>query len=155
MSVLSDHIEDFIKELLMEDEGMAELQRNELAQRFHCAPSQINYVLTTRFSPNRGYITQSRRGGGGYIRVIQLDVDESEYISDIIDEKLQGGIGMRQAAELVEGMRETGLIDKKSKNLILAAISDKALCVPGEIRNELRSCILREILISTLLKEDD
>lgn len=155
MSVLSDHIESFIKELLMEDEGMAELQRNELAQRFNCAPSQINYVLTTRFSPSRGYITQSRRGGGGYIRVIQLDVDENEYIRDIIEEKLTGGVGMRQAAELIEGMVETGLIDKKAKNIILAAISDKALDVPNEVKNELRSSILKEILISTLLKEDD
>ena len=155
MSVLSDHIESFIKELLMEDEGMAELQRNELAQRFNCAPSQINYVLTTRFSPNRGYITQSRRGGGGYIRVIQLDVDENEYIRDIIEDKLTGGVGMRQAAELIEGMVETGLIDKKAKNIILAAISDKALDVPSEVKNGLRSSILKEILISTLLKEDD
>lgn len=155
MSVLSDHIESFIKELLMEDEGMAELQRNELAQRFNCAPSQINYVLTTRFSPSRGYITQSRRGGGGYIRVIQLDVDENEYIRDIIEDKLTGGVGMRQAAELIEGMVETGLIDKKAKNIILAAISDKALDVPNGVKNELRSSILKEILISTLLKEDD
>ncbi|BDF58200.1 hypothetical protein CE91St36_10170 [Christensenellaceae bacterium] len=155
MSVLSDHIESFIKELLMEDEGMAELQRNELAQRFNCAPSQINYVLTTRFSPSRGYITQSRRGGGGYIRVIQLDVDENEYIRDIIEDKLTGGVGMRQAAELIEGMVETGLIDKKAKNIILAAISDKALDVPSEVKNGLRSSILKEILISTLLKEDD
>ncbi len=155
MSVLSDHIENFIKELLTEDEGMAELQRNELAQHFHCAPSQINYVLTTRFSPSRGYITQSRRGGGGYIRVIQLDVEESEYIRDIIEEKLQGGIGMRHAAELVEGMLETGLIDKKSKNLILAAVSDKALCVPVEVKNELRACVLKEILVASLLKEED
>lgn len=155
MSVLSDHIESFIKELLMEDEGMAELQRNELAQRFNCAPSQINYVLTTRFSPSRGYITQSRRGGGGYIRVIQLDIDENEYIRDIIEDKLTGGVGMRQAAELIDGMVETGLIDKKAKNIILAAISDKALDVPNEVKNELRSSILKEILISTLLKEDD
>ena len=62
---------------------------------------------------------------------------------------------MRQAAELIEGMVETGLIDKKAKNIILAAISDKALDVPNEVKNELRSSILKEILISTLLKEDD
>ena len=98
MSILSDHIEEFIKELLIEDEGMAELQRNELAQKFNCAPSQINYVLTTRFSPNRGYVTESRRGGGGYIRVIRLDIERCDYISDIIDEQLSRPINMRQAA---------------------------------------------------------
>ncbi len=155
MSILSDHIEEFIKELLLEDEGMAELQRNELAQKFNCAPSQINYVLTTRFSPNRGYITESRRGGGGYIRVIRLDVDRCDYISEIIDENLHRPVGMRQAAELLEGLKQTGLIDSKTRNVILAAVSDNALRMAPEYRNELRAAILEEILGSVLLKEDD
>lgn len=155
MSILSDHIESFIKELLMEDEGMAELQRNELAQKFHCAPSQINYVLTTRFSPNRGYVIQSRRGGGGYIRVIQLDMDEGEYVLDLVKQRLSSGINMRDAAELIEGMVQTGFIDVKMRNIVLAAISDKALIVPKEYRDELRSSILKEILIANLIKEEE
>ena len=155
MSILSDHIESFIKELLMEDEGMAELQRNELTQKFHCAPSQINYVLTTRFSPNRGYVIQSRRGGGGYIRVIQLDMDEGEYVLDLVKQRLSSGINMRDAAELIEGMVQTGFIDVKMRNIVLAAISDKALIVPKEYRDELRSSILKEILIANLIKEEE
>ena len=122
MSVLSDHIEDFIKELMTEEDGTAELQRNELAQRFQCAPSQINYVLTTRFSPNRGYITQSRRGGGGYIRVIRLNVDKCAYISQIIEQNLRQGINMRQAGELIEGFVQTGVINGNMKNMLLAAV---------------------------------
>ena len=155
MSILSDHIEEFIKELFIEDEGMAELQRNELAQKFNCAPSQINYVLTTRFSPNRGYVTESRRGGGGYIRVIRLDIERCDYISDIIDEQLSRPINMRQAAELVEGLMQTGLIDCKTKNVLLAAVSDRALAAAKEYKEELRSTILKEILSTVLLKEDN
>lgn len=154
MSVLSDHIEDFIKELMTEEDGTAELQRNELAQRFQCAPSQINYVLTTRFSPNRGYITQSRRGGGGYIRVIRLNVDKCAYISQIIEQNLRQGINMRQAGELIEGVVQTGVINGNMKNMLLAAVSDKALTGAGEQKDELRSSILKEALTSVLLKED-
>lgn len=147
MSILSDHIESFIKELLEEDEGTTELQRNELAQRFNCAPSQINYVLTTRFSPNRGYIIQSRRGGGGYIRVIQLDMDRTDYITELIESELNGGVNMRQAVELTEGLLQTGFIGEREKTIILAAVSDQALKGVGEGRNELRASILKEILV--------
>ena len=72
MARLSDIIEDFIKSLLKHSEGELQLQRNELAEHFECAPSQINYVLATRFSLDRGYYIESRRGGGGFIRIVQL-----------------------------------------------------------------------------------
>ena len=68
---LSDSIEQFIKDLLNEEATEVELKRNELAEYFGCAPSQINYVLATRFSPDHGYLTESRRGGGGYIRIVR------------------------------------------------------------------------------------
>lgn len=155
MSVLSDHIENFIKELMTEEEGTAELQRNELAQKFNCAPSQINYVLTTRFSPGRGYIIESRRGGGGYIRVIRVNMDRCDYISQIIDRNLNQAINMRQAAELIEGLKETGIIGKDMKNVMLAAVSDRALSAVPEYRNELRSEVLKQMLTSVLLREDD
>ncbi|MEF9864019.1 MAG: CtsR family transcriptional regulator [Christensenellaceae bacterium] len=152
MSILSDHIESFIKDLFVNDEGTAELQRNELAQQFNCAPSQINYVLTTRFSTNRGYVIESKRGGGGYIKVIRLDVQKSDYISDIIEQQLSGGINMRQATELIEGFVQIGFIKQDIKNVILSAISDKALCVPESFRNELRSAILKEVLFSMIVE---
>ncbi|MEG2202688.1 MAG: CtsR family transcriptional regulator [Christensenellaceae bacterium] len=152
MSILSDHIESFIKDLFVNDEGTAELQRNELAQQFNCAPSQINYVLTTRFSTNRGYVIESKRGGGGYIKVIRLDVQKSDYISDIIEQQLSGGINMRQATELIEGFVQIGFIKQDIKNVILSAISDKALCIPESFRNELRSAILKEVLFSMIVE---
>jgi transcriptional regulator CtsR len=149
VSVLSDHIESFIKELLIEEE-VAELQRNELAQQFHCAPSQINYVLTTRFSPSRGYIIESRRGGGGYIRVIRLDADRSDYIAGIIENLLSQPINNRQMHEILDGLVATGFIEKAMKDIALAAMSDKALAAVGEKRDEVRASILKEVLISMI-----
>jgi len=149
MSVLSDHIENFIKEMLEED-GTTDLQRNELAQKFNCAPSQINYVLTTRFSPNRGYIIQSRRGGGGFIRVMRLDIDRSGYITDLIDSKLDEAVNMRQANELIEGLYQTGFIDDRLKEVISAAVSDRAIPLEAGVRDRLRASILKEILIRVI-----
>lgn len=150
MSILSDHIEQFIKELLDED-GTTDLQRNELAHQFNCAPSQINYVLTTRFSPSRGYVTESRRGGGGYIRIVRLDMDRTDYITELIESQLAGGINARQAKEIVEGLYQTGFIGSGVKEIILAAISDRALPLEDDrTKNEVRASILREILIRVI-----
>ena len=88
MARLSDMIEEFIKALLEESNGQLELQRNELADYFECAPSQINYVLATRFSLDRGYYIESRRGGGGYIRIIRLDMDNNDYIMYLLRERI-------------------------------------------------------------------
>ena len=150
MSILSDHIETFIKELMNED-GIMELQRNELANKFDCAPSQINYVLTTRFSPTRGYVIESRRGGGGYIRIIRLDIDRADYIMSIIESELMESINARRAIELVEGLWKTDFIDENAKDIILAAISDRALSiVPPEKKGEMRASILKEVLVRTI-----
>ena len=72
---ITDMIASFIHDALEEADGVLELQRSDLAQRFNCVPSQINYVMSTRFSPERGYIVESRRGGGGYIRISRVQVD--------------------------------------------------------------------------------
>ena len=84
MAVLSDNIEQFIKSLLNEYDEMVELQRNELASYFSCAPSQINYVLATRFSPEKGYYIESKRGGGGYIKLTRVDANKQAYISAVL-----------------------------------------------------------------------
>src|SRR5690554_5485877 len=86
MARLSDIIEEFLKTLLTESEGELELQRNDLASYFECAPSQINYVLATRFTLNHGYYIESRRGGGGYIRITRLDLEKDDYLLQLLTE---------------------------------------------------------------------
>ena len=71
---MSDMIEEFIKELFEEEESIIEIQRNDLAQQFNCVPSQINYVIETRFKPSQGYYVESRRGGGGYIKIKKVNI---------------------------------------------------------------------------------
>ena len=77
MRLLSDCIEDFIKTLMEDETHEIELRRNELAEHFQCAPSQINYVLATRFSVDHGYIIESRRGGGGFVRIVRIQTGGS------------------------------------------------------------------------------
>ena len=85
MAGLSNIIERFIKELIEDAEnGIIEIQRNEMAQFFECSPSQINYVLSTRFTPYKGYYIESRRGGGGYIKIIKVGIEGNEDIGNII-----------------------------------------------------------------------
>lgn len=99
MSAMSDHIEQFINELLDKEDG-AELKRNELAQYFGCAPSQINYVLTTRFSLERGYMIKSKRGGGGHITIMRINVDQDELLHSLTCDGIGEAISQAQAQGL-------------------------------------------------------
>ena len=82
---ISDSVANYILELLNQAGGIAEIQRNELASFLGCVPSQINYVLTSRFTPEQGYIVESRRGGGGYIRITRLKLSKADMIMHIIN----------------------------------------------------------------------
>ncbi len=150
MAILSNDIELFIKSMLRS--GIAELQRNELAERFHCAPSQINYVLATRFTVDKGYMVSSRRGGGGGIRIIRLNVDQNGYLTGIIKEGLCRGITYSQAERIVDGLLETGIIGNAQVRIIRAALSGKALEGSGE-PDIIRANILKQILVAMLYEE--
>ncbi|MBQ9942605.1 MAG: CtsR family transcriptional regulator [Christensenellaceae bacterium] len=155
MAILSDHIENFIKQMMEEQDAILELQRNELAQYFGCAPSQINYVLATRFSPERGYIVESRRGGGGYIKVQRIVVNEQDHLLSIIRDRLGSGrITAREAATLIGGLREMDVIDKKEEKILRSAISDRALSTPSASKDALRAGILKEMLLALLSEEE-
>ena len=153
MAILSDNIEQFIKSMIGEYEGMIELQRNELADYFSCAPSQINYVLATRFSPEKGYIIESRRGGGGYIKVIKITRDRSDDLMSAITVRLASGeISQRDAFIMIESLEANGHISAKEQSLMKAAVSDKALAIPLSVKDRIRASVLREML-TALLKE--
>ena len=149
MAMLSDSIEQFIKSLLEGYDQMIELQRNELADYFSCAPSQINYVLATRFSPEKGYYIESRRGGGGYIRLIRISTDKMEMINTLNEKYLkEDHISEKDAMTMISNMKELGLIDDKNRRMIHSMISDKALKIPANIREKIRANMLKELLYS-------
>jgi len=146
---LSDIIEEFIKQLLNEsDEDILEIQRNELANQFGCAPSQINYVLMTRFTVDRGYYIESKRGGGGSIRITRINFDANEYLSKLVSEKIGQSISQKAAESYIDAFLEQKLISKREAAIMKAAVNDKSIAVvQPQVRDIVRASILKSILI--------
>ena len=143
---ISDDIENFILSNMGKSPGI-NISRNDLAMYFKCAPSQINYVLTTRFNVNRGFIVESKRGGGGYIKIVKLNGYDDSYIKNIIDNVLGREISYRDATFIVEDLLNKGFINPTQANIILYALEDNALKNPFKMDNTLRSSIFKNILI--------
>ena len=145
---ISDLIASFLQESLEEtDGGVLEVQRNDLAQRFNCVPSQINYVMSTRFSPERGYIVESRRGGNGYIRITRVRVDRQTLLMHVIN-SLGERMDLPSARAILSNLVQSGALEETVGRSILAAVGDKALAaVPKENRDTVRADILRNVLI--------
>lgn len=146
---LSNVIEDFINEMIREaNGGEVELKRNALADKFSCVPSQINYVLSTRFSPERGYLVESRRGGGGYVRIIPVSVgDKSTRIMHAIN-AIGDSISYSNAYAIIKNCYDGELISKEMARLMLSAISGKALSLKQPAQDEIRAKILKNMLVS-------
>lgn len=151
MSV-SDNIELFIINSL-KDANELSIQRNELANFFGCSPSQINYVLQTRFSINRGYTITSRKGNGGYVKIIRLNLDQDQDIIDIIENQLGGSLIQKEAEDMVSRLAEFGHIDRREEQIIQAAISDKALTDISK-KDKARANILKVVLTQLLGGEE-
>lgn len=145
---LSDNIESYILNLLTDEVDTVDLRRNELALHFCCAPSQINYVLQTRFSVERGYLIESRRGGGGYVRVLRVK-REALPIRDVMLSLPDGGLSQAEAFLLLEWLYQQNAIESDTARLLKAAVSDAALeSFPnkGRIRAEILRRVLSELL---------
>ena len=143
---VSDVIEEFIKELFNDEEEI-EIQRNDLAQKFNCVPSQINYVIATRFKPSQGYYVESRRGGGGHITIKKVSNTKSDYIMHIIEnigETLQNS----EADILISDFLTYNLVNKKEAKLLKVATSDNVLDIPKEYRDKLRANIFKNMLLN-------
>lgn len=151
---VSDIIEKFLLDTLG-DELSVNFNRNELATYFAVAPSQINYVLSTRFTPERGYIIESRRGGGGYITLIRVSQNVDDMLSGYIDQTLSDGIDYGKACQILERLTVDGIFTENEAMLIKAAISDKALLAPTVAKNKLRGSILKCVLLETLKTHED
>ncbi len=148
MSLISDNIELFIKEMMREMEGAAyELRRNELAEKFGCAPSQINYVLQTRFTPERGYVIESRRGGGGCIKVYRVDADRHDIAKTIVNGYItKDSLDEKSVRYLLNDLIGLGVLDKKQARLILSATCNRALPISEPARGILRVSILKSMI---------
>ena len=145
---ISDIIEDFIMSSL-DDDDFIELSRNDLAKFFSCVPSQINYVLNTRFTVNRGFVVESQRGGGGYIKLMRVQDNDNNFLKNAL-EVCNSPLNIIQSHQLIKNMLERNLITNKEAEIIKSAISTKALNNPINIENVLRANIMKQIILSLI-----
>lgn len=151
---LSDSIEQFIKTMLTQEEQEVELKRNELAEYFGCAPSQINYVLSTRFTPDHGYIIESRRGGGGYIRIFRMQQDTGKQLVYLLNERIGDSISALSANHLIQQLQEREIVTASEAALMMAAVSAQSLSLPlpEALKDALRAKILKSMLMEAARK---
>ena len=145
---ISDIITAEIIKMLNESEvNTAEIQRNEFANLLGCAPSQINYVLSSRFTPEHGYIIESRRGGGGYIKIRRVVMSKTSALMHIIN-SIGDSIDTLSARVVIENCRESGLISDEICSIMYSAMSNNVMrTVPVILRDSLRAAILKEMLV--------
>lgn len=154
MSNLVDKIEHYIKRILADtSDGFIVLQRSGLAVKFECAPSQINYVLSTRFSVEQGYLVESRRGGGGYLRIVKLGLDTSNYLDSVIGQLSDGELNQRTAEGLIRRLVDEDLLTKREAMLIKAVVDRDTLALDITVRDRLRARMIAALL-KTIARED-
>ncbi|MCI1922159.1 MAG: CtsR family transcriptional regulator [Liquorilactobacillus nagelii] len=150
---ISDIIEKYLKSILAESQEV-EIKRSEMAQLFNCVPSQINYVIKTRFNIQNGYIVRSKRGGGGYIRIAKVNlVDDYDVLDELIT-IVGDSINFKDAFQLIQSLFQASVLSQMTANLLLAVIDKKTLSFgDSELENMLRARIMKSILAR--LKYDD
>ena len=144
---ISDLIEEYINDIFEENE-VVELNRSTLAGMFNCVPSQINYVISTRFIPELGFYVESRRGGGGYIKISRASFTKQEYISNIT-EKIGSKLSQSVIDIYLDDFIRYNLLDKNTASLLKVALSDKSLSKVDKFkRDEVRADMLKNILVN-------
>ena len=148
---MSDIITARIIELLDEsEENMAEIQRNELAALLGCVPSQINYVLSSRFTPEQGYMIESKRGGGGFIRITRVHLNRSSALMHIVN-SIGNSLNEVTLRVLLENCRHSGLITPQAESIMYAAVSANVMReVPYELRDRLRASLIKQMLVAQI-----
>ncbi|UOR10661.1 CtsR family transcriptional regulator [Halobacillus amylolyticus] len=149
MRNISDIIEEYLKNILNDNEKKAiEIKRSEIADRFQCVPSQINYVIKTRFTVEKGYIVESKRGGGGYIRIRRIQHrSEAQMIDDIIH-LIHPKVSQSIAIDIIERLLENNSITSREARMMVSAMDREVLAFPLPLRDEVRSRILTAMLFT-------
>lgn len=148
MKNISDIIEAYLKQVLESREAV-EIKRSEIADKFECVPSQINYVINTRFTMERGYIVESKRGGGGYIRIIKVKMnDKLQLLEAIISMVHDKKVSQSFSEDVILRLLEEEVITKKEARLMVAALDREVLILPLPDRDILRSRILEAMLVA-------
>lgn len=149
MRNISDIIEGYLKEVIeLGGEGHIEIKRSEIADKFQCVPSQINYVINTRFTAERGYLVESKRGGGGYIRILRVKASSKADLINQVIEQVDEGASQTMTDDLIFRLIDEGVITKREAKMMLAALDRSVLRINLPVRDELRARILQAMLLT-------
>ena len=146
---MSDMIESFIKDLF-EDDDYIEIQRNDLAEHFKCVPSQINYVIATRFKPSQGYYVESKRGGGGSIKIKKVNITKSNYFMHIIN-SIGESLTAQEVDIFISNFLSYNMVNTIEAKLLKVATSDNVLKIEQPTRDELRARIFKNMLVNLIV----
>lgn len=151
---LSGDIESYLKQLLAEDEGIIVIQRSVLSEHFCCVPSQINYVLRTRFTPTNGYIVETRRGGGGYVCIREIPINDEEDLKPLMEAASQS-VSEKQAGDILDYLVASDILPKDVSTLLKMIVSDRVLKLTPELTTDvLRARILTYLLAAITSNEN-
>ncbi|HAL74573.1 MAG TPA: CtsR family transcriptional regulator [Clostridiales bacterium] len=153
MARLSDYIEALLKDMMDQNNGLVEISRNSLADRINCVPSQITYVLATRFTNDQGYLVESRRGGGGMIRIRRVELaTPTQYLMHTLN-NIGDSLSQHQAEVLVRNFCDYDIIHEREARLLLSATADRSLSdVPIELKDRVRMVIFKNMLTSLIVR---
>lgn len=146
---ISDMIEDFIKDLFTDSEEYIEIQRNDLAQQFNCVPSQINYVISTRFKPSQGYYVESKRGGGGHIKIRKINITKSNYFMHIIT-SIGDMLTSQEADIFISNLLSYNMISNEKAKVLKVATSDNVLTLTQPTKDIIRAKIFKNMLLNLI-----
>lgn len=150
---MSDMIEEYLKSAISED-GRIEIQRNELANLFDCVPSQINYVINTRFTIQHGYAVESKRGGGGYIRIIKVQVKNNTEMVDHMCQLVGDRVSEKEAQIIIQTLYENKFMTRREAQIMLAGIDENNFSGNQIIDKKIRANILLSMIRLLILKNN-
>lgn len=147
MRNISDIIEQYLKQVIdLSNNNAIEIKRSEIADKFDCVPSQINYVINTRFTLESGFVVESKRGGGGYIRIIKVKLHDDIDIIDQMLQMIQYSIAQSSAESIIRRLAEEGIVTSREEKLMFSVLDRSVLLTDLPLRDELRARILRAML---------
>ncbi|MFA1795616.1 transcriptional regulator CtsR [Bacillus velezensis] len=150
---ISDIIEQYLKQVLDQNgKEILEIKRSEIADKFQCVPSQINYVINTRFTSERGYIVESKRGGGGYIRIIKIKMNNEVVLINNIISQIHTHLSQAASDDIILRLLEDGVISEREAKMMVSVMNRSVLYIDLPERDELRARMMKAMLTSLKLK---
>ena len=152
MANISEQIEKFLIATLGENDSI-DITRNSLAEYFSCVPSQINYVLETRFTVDRGYIVESKRGGGGFVKISKIKTNDSnDYLNGLFLESIGDELSEKRFSQILDKLVSDNIMLESERVLVEASLSDDSLSMPFTIRDKVRAKAFKNVILKLMSK---